>query len=142
MQQSDGALFVFLRQSNFRTQHVSCDLQDVFCLVIYWHGKDHVLGRILFRVRHDLILRLGFTHLPFSRQDHAAREMPEHGHDLHFRFRPGHLEDFVPLVKAHIHRDRDGHEAFQRRHVLDMGRHVRGQQVGIFVRFRVVAIHG
>ena len=52
-----------------------------------------------------------------------------------------HREDRIPLVKAHVDRDRDRHEAFERRHFLYGRSHMSGQQICVLLGFRIVAIH-
>ena len=45
------------------------------------------------------------------------------------------------MMEANLHRHRNRHEAFQRRHFLDVWPHVGRQQVRILPRLRIVAIH-
>ena len=45
-------------------------------------------------------------------------------------------------MKANLYRDRNRHEAFQRRHVFDVRSDVGHQQVGILARLGVASIHG
>ena len=129
-------------QGDLGAEHTFGNLHDVLCLVIHGHGEHHVFGRCLLCFRDDFVLGLGLGGLAFSGESHATRKVPEDGGDLHRRIGLLHGKDCVPLVKAHIDRHWNGHEALQRRHVLHTGRDMRGEHVSILLRLGVVAIHG
>ena len=91
-----------------------------------------------------LAYRTGFgvADLSIGCQSQAASEVPEHGQGLHFRSGLRHLQNVIPLMKAHIDRDGNGHEALKRRHVLHMWSDVSRQHLAILLGLSVVPVHG
>ena len=139
--QCDGAGIIFFHQGNLGSQDIRRDGQDILGFVVERHSEYRVRRNRVTDSFQSFVFCLRITGFPRGCQRHPPREMPVRRGDFHVSAGLSSVQNFIPSLKAEVHRQGDGHKSLEWRHIIHMRSDVSGQHIGSFLGFGVVPIH-